>query len=272
MNTRSVRNGFASVCIGALAFGVGARAQDSTTRDRDVVPLAKSATTATPAKGSTGSRSPSGKGPLPDPTLLDGSTLPAEKKPEQGMLGDFELPGDENARNNRVGGQQQPQAGAQGGAQMQGLPQMSGGGAAGQQSQGQMPQMPAGAQASAGGGPQPSGQQPPQQGAGGPGGPNDPNAKAEGMQVGNLQTDPNAAGGDAGAAGDAGAQKPQQVAIGDTAMQIKGVSNAPNVVGAQMPAGSTQQMESKVGGGKGSSAVSGGRNASERGRAMPSGL
>jgi hypothetical protein len=218
---------------------------------------------------------------LPDPALLDGSTQPAEKKPEQGMLGEFELPGDDNAKGGKVGGQQQPQQmpqGASGGQQM-GLPQMSGGGG-GPQDPNQKQQQGGGQQT---GGQQQAGGQQAQQsgqqgGAGGPesqdkaaqnggaGGPGDPNAKAEGMQVSGLQTDP-----EAGGAGPAG-QKPADVKIGDSAMQIKTVSNAPGVIGASVPSNGTQQMEKGVGGGRGSSAVSGGKNTSEKGRAMPAGL
>lgn len=200
-----------------------------------------------PAQGSSArdSRTPA-KGILPDPTLLDGSALAAEKRPEQGMLGDFELPGDENSRNGRVGGAQTPPE--QQGKGGQGTPQLAGG------AEGQ----PQGA----------GGQPPPQNPTGGAGAPaaNDPNAKAEGTQVGQLQ-------GEAGPGGLEGlAAKPQAVSIGDSAMQIKTVANAPSVVGAAVPAGQTQQMEKKVGGGKGSTSVPGGRNAAEKGRAIPAGL
>jgi hypothetical protein len=46
------------------------------------------------------------KGILPDPLLLDGSKEAAEKIPEHGMLGEFELPGSENAKSDKVGGAQ----------------------------------------------------------------------------------------------------------------------------------------------------------------------
>jgi hypothetical protein len=263
MITRSVRNVLVATSIGALALGVGAQAQG--TREQPE-PLGRQPVTPTTPASRTAARPPA-KGTLPDPALLDGSTMPQEKKNENGMLGDFEMPGDENVRNGKVGGpqQQNPQMQMPNGQQMpMGMPQMGGGG--GQPPQGQQPP-PQGAQA-AGGGPQQQQQGQPPQGAGGPpGGPSDPNAKAEGMQVGQLQTDPNAGG--AGEA--AGAQKPQQVSIGDSAMQIKGVANAPSVIGAQAPAGQTQQMEKGVGGGK-SGSSQGGRNANERGQTMPSGL
>src|SRR4051812_14860188 len=60
------------------------------------------------------------KGPLPDPALLDGSALEAEKRPDYGMLGEFEMPGDENAKGDRVGKtSDQPKGSAGGGAQQQ---------------------------------------------------------------------------------------------------------------------------------------------------------
>lgn len=225
-------------------------------------------------------RRPGARGPLPDPTLLDGSAQQVEKRPEYGMLGEFEIPGDENAKQGgKVGGQQNPNQQGGGGGQQD--PKQQGGGGGGQQdpkSQGgqQAAGLPQGA-AGGGGAPQ-SGQQPPPGAAGGgaPGGPNDPNGKAEGIQVAELQGDPSAGQqgqGPAGAPGDA--QKPQQVALGDPSMQIKPAANAPGAVG-QVTAGSTQQMETKIGGGKGGGAPGaskspGGRGV-EKGRVMPSGL
>lgn len=152
----------------------------------------------------------------------------------------------------------------------QGMP--SQGGSAGQQqanSQGAQggAQSAQGAQANA----SPSANAPAQGGTDGAiSGPTDPNAKAEGVQVGQLgAAEP---GGQAGAPDGTAANKPQPVAIGDSAMQIKTVANAPGIVGAAVPAGQTQQMEKGVGGGRGSSAVGGGRNAAEKGRVMPAGL
>ena len=54
------------------------------------------------------------KGPLPDPALLDGSAQAPEKRPEFGMLGEFDIAGDENATSDRVGNLSE-QASAQGG-------------------------------------------------------------------------------------------------------------------------------------------------------------
>lgn len=221
-------------------------------------PAAKSP--ATPTRARTGG---SAKGPLPDPALLDGAAQQADKQSENGMLGEFELPGDENVRNGQVGGPQNanPQAAQdaslpQNGGSPQGTAQAaSAGGAAGG------PEVPPGASgAAAGGGPA-------DQKAGSIPGGGDPNATAQGMQVAELQGEPQGGGGGPGDM----PQKPPPVAIGDSAMQIQGVQNAPSVVGGQV-AGQTQQMEKAVGGsGKGSSGNNGNRGA-EKGRVMPSGL
>ena len=203
----------------------------------------------------------SARGPLPDPALLDGSTQLPEKKSEYGMLGEFEIPGDENSKSDKVGAQQPPP----------GMP--SGGG----QADPKGAQGPQGAMAQGGGaaGGQPQAEQQPPKGGtpGGPGGgQNDPNAKAEGIQVAELQTDESAGPAGQGSAQDPNTQKPQPVTIGDKARQIRPAANAPGVVGAQVPAGNTQQMEKATGGAaKGSSGNSGNRGV-EKGRAMPAGL
>jgi hypothetical protein len=263
-------------CVASLLIVQG-RAQTDTTR-----PSASS----TPSR--TAAARPGAKGPLPDPVLLDGSNQPAEKKPDYGMLGEFEIPGDENSKSGKVGGQQNPnqkgggggqqqqnqnQSQQGGGGQMAGMPQGASGGGGAQSQSG-----PQGAQQAGGaaGGAQQAGQQSPQgaQGAAGAQG-GDPNGKAEGIQVAGLEGD--AAAGQAGGGGAPGdnVPKPQQVAIGDPTMQIKPVANAPGVVG-QVTAGSTQQMESKIGkgsgGGGGSPTSGGGGKGVEKGRTMPAGL
>lgn len=208
----------------------------------------------------------SARGPLPDPALLDGSSQPAEKKSEYGMLGEFEIPGDENSRSDKVGGAQPPT----------GMP--SGGGQADpKRAQGAQGAMPSGAMpqvgGAAGGQPQ-AGQEPPKGGApGGPGGgQNDPNAKAEGIQVAELQTDESAGPANQGGAPAPNTQKPQPVVIGDPARQIKPAANAPGVIGAQVPAGNTQQMEKATGGAAKGSAGNNGNKGVEKGRVMPAGL
>lgn len=213
-------------------------------------------------------RSTSGRGPLPDPALFDGSTVTPDKKSEYGMLGNFDIPGDENAKgekSDKVGGQQPP-PGAKGGGGAQNDPKAQGGGGAQQIPLG----MPAGMAAGGGAtsdGPPPKGGTSGQRG----GGPGDPNAKAEGVQVADLRTDEaNGPGGD----GLETVQKPVPVPIGDPAMQIKSAANAPGVIGGLTSAGSTQQMEKATGsggGGKGSPGNNSNRGA-EKGRAMPAGL
>ena len=253
MRSRLLCFGFASLIVAA------ANAQDP----RDRVTGA-----ASPATGARRGGLPA-RGPLPDPALLDGSTQVAEKKPEYGMLGNFEIPGDDKSKSDRVGGQQgqpggggqqqnpnaQQQQGGQGGMQGMppgGMPQGAAGGAAGGQ---QMPQ---------GGQPQPGGL------AGGkPVDPSQANGQGGGTQVAELKTDEANAG---GVAGEPGAPKPPQVAIGDPAMQIKGVANAPGVVGGAVPAGATQQQEKATGGsGKGGSGDNSNKGV-EKGRVVPAGL
>jgi hypothetical protein len=253
----------------------GAWAAESTTK------AAPSASSNRPAA----SRAPTGKGPLPDPSLLDGSTQPAEKKSETGMIGDFELPGDENVRNGKVGGKQGGQQGGQQNPGLQvdvpipGIPSL--GGSQGSQSSagGQppgLPQLPkAGGQSGQSGGQQTAGQMPGQAGGaqgGDPsssplGGAGDPNAKAEGVQVGQLGGEGSSQ--DSVAAG----EKPPPMAIGDSAMKIQTSGAAAGVVGAQQVGVNTQQHEKGTGsGGKGTGGSSGGANRAEKGRTMPAGL
>ncbi len=241
----------------ALAMPVLAFAAD-TPRGRE-----GAANPATPATQRT-TRSSTARGPLPDPLLLDGSAQKADKQSEDGMLGEFEIPGDENVRNGRIGGPENASPQATDDAS---LPQ-NGGSAQGTRTEGQP-----------GGGGQPGGPENPQAQQGGaagggsadqkagqiPGG-GDPNAQAQGIQVAELQGQPQGGGGPADMA-----KKPPPMPIGDSAMQIQGVQNAPSVVGGQVP-GQTQQMEKAIGGGgKGASGNNGNRGA-EKGRVMPAGL
>lgn len=253
-----------SLCVAAL-FLVGAAAgQDPRGGAAAASPSAANART--PARGTT-------RGPLPDPVLLDGSTQQPEKKPEHGMLGEFEIPGDENGRGREVGGQPPPpQGGKEAPSSSVSIP-----GAAGIPSGGQSgglpgltPPAPMPSSGGVGGGAASLGE-PTKGGApGGPsGGPNDPNAKAEGIQVAELKTNDTAGPGGA----DAAVQKPSAITIGDPTMQIKPAPNAAGAVGAQTTAGATQQMEKATGGGSGKGSP--GENANrgvEKGRAMPAGL
>lgn len=207
----------------------------------------------------------SGKGPLPDPTLLDGSTHPPEKRSEQGMIGDFELPGDDNARSGKVGGQQggaQPQPGVQVDVPVPGLPSPGGQSAASAAGAQGLPQLPQPGQSGQQGGQAAGGTQ---SGAAA-GGAGDPNAKAEGIQVAQL-------GGEGSSQDAIGGDKPPPVAIGDSAMKIQTAGVGTGVVGAQQIGINTQQHEKGTGsGGKGTGGASGGPNRTEKGRTMPAGL
>ncbi|MBL9199633.1 MAG: hypothetical protein JNL39_03960 [Opitutaceae bacterium] len=237
-----------------------------------VAPAAGAESAAKPVPPRSGAAAAKAGRVLPDPALLDGSNLPAIKKSEHGMIGDFELPGDDNARSGKVGGQQNGAPTPPGGGQLSGPQQMglpSGGGAGG----GQPPL--GGAQA---GGQQPVGGQQqagaPPAAAGSPvAGGGEPGAQAQGIQVAELGGE---AGGpqQAGASGGAEGGKPQQVSIGDKAMRIENASAAQKgVVGAQQQqAPNTQNHDKGTGtGGKGPSST-GGANRVEKGRAIPSGL
>lgn len=167
------------------------------------------------------------------------------------MIGDFELPGDENARNDRVAGQ----SGAPGAQPEQQQPPPQGGG-------GGQPPDPA-QPAQAGGGQQPAQQADGAQAAG----QGTPIAAPEGMQVASLQGEGGGNPGDVPTG-----QKPSQVSIGDSAMQIKTQPNAPSVVGAQQPAGQTQQHEKGTGTGGRPPTGNNTNRGAERGRTMPAGL
>src|SRR5215216_2911462 len=140
MISSHVRRAVGALVIAAVAANVSSAADDS----RSKTDSGKAPANAAAQKG--GTARGSGKGPLPDPILLDGSTQQAEKKSEHGMIGEFELPGDENVRSGKVGGPQNPNAGAAGGQNNMpmGMPQGGGGGGP----QGQQP--PSGAQAQGG--------------------------------------------------------------------------------------------------------------------------
>ena len=228
-----------------------------------------STTSRTSSASRTGS---SAKTVLPDPALLDGSKQPAEKRPEYGMVGDFELPGDENARNNRVGGQQNQQAGApNANAQTAGLPlpsqSQSGGAGSNQQPSLQLPQP----QQQGGGG---GGQEKDGQGQNGTAQTNGqsgngsqmsgPQGQADGRQVGQL-------GGEAGAQDPSMASnKPGQMSIGDKGMRIETSPNVQGVIGEQT--GQNQQHEKGTGTGGKNAVGNNGNRGAERGRTMPSGL
>ncbi|MFM9031327.1 MAG: hypothetical protein ACKOTF_11755, partial [Opitutaceae bacterium] len=94
--------------------------------------------------GRTGAR-----GPLPDPALLDGSKVAAEKKGEFGLIGDFELPAEEDGKKEKAGGAgsggpenqqaESPGSGQTGAGGQAGPAGVAGSGKAGPQGQGSGP-------------------------------------------------------------------------------------------------------------------------------------
>jgi hypothetical protein len=197
-----------------------------------------------------------GKGPLPDPALLDGSKEAAEKRPEYGMIGNFELPGQAEAQSDRVGasGEPPPASGAQGPAASAAAAASASAAAGGAAAASR----PAGAGA--------GGVEPIQaQGAA--------DATAEGTQASSL-SDPS--GGAAASQSQGRASKPGDVRIGDASMQIKTLppGSAASVVGLepqQKGKETPQSYDPKTpGGGK----QSGGRGNQgvEKGKVMPTGL
>ena len=121
MKRLSLRPGLAAGLVTALALGGSAWAADAGASRASGTPSSPAASSSTASTASrTSSTTARTAKVLPDPALLDGSSQQADKKVENGMIGEFELPGDENAdRNGRVGGRGGPQP------QQQQQPQMS---------------------------------------------------------------------------------------------------------------------------------------------------
>ncbi|MEO7412093.1 MAG: hypothetical protein ABIZ81_01945 [Opitutaceae bacterium] len=185
------------------------------------------------------------KGPLPDPVLLDGSKFEAEKRPEYGMLGEFEMPGDENAKSDRVG--QNSEQPGQGGGGPQDPNAKEGGGGGSEGTRGQQA-------AKAGGGAEAIEQ-------------NAAQGAAEGTQVSEMKGE--AQSGQSGQSG----SKPQQVALGDKAMQIKPQANVPSVVGAQQqPVGKEVPQQYDKNTPSGGKQTPGRNQGVEKGRVMPAGI
>src|SRR5688500_8283435 len=106
MISSHVRRGVGALMVAMLAASVPSLAVDAPKGSKGSD--GTKATSAAAQRPST-SKSGAGRGVLPDPVLLDGSTATPEKKTEHGMIGEFELPGDENVRNGKVGGPQNQQ-------------------------------------------------------------------------------------------------------------------------------------------------------------------
>lgn len=165
------------------------------------------------------------KGGIPDPALFDGSKHEPEKRPDRGMLAEFEMPGGERP-SEKVGGP----AGE------------SGGGAQREQS----------AQAASRGPVQ-----------------NDPNAKAEGASAENLQI-PEGAQADQSAAQQP--SRPQEVSIGDAAMQIQTAPNQQNAVGGQQQQAAQNTQQYEKGAAQGNQRGDNNNRGVERGQTVPQGL
>lgn len=216
---------------------------------------------------------------LPDVDLLDGSSYEKEKRPLRGMLSEIELGETDGGPQSKVS----PESGAPGGSQQPPKPDDPKTGGA------STPQNVAQNQAAGGaadatppnatqGGGGAAGQKIPegQMAGGGAGGPESPNgqasaggagpaATAEGMQAANLRVPEGAANAVGAATG-----KPQQMQIGDAALQIQtSAENNSDVVGTQ--ASNSQQFDRKVGSG-GSATPTAGNVGVEKGRVVPKGL
>lgn len=206
------------------------------------------------------SKAATAKGPLPDADLLDGSSYEAEKRPEYGMIGEFEMEGSEQ-KSDRVGGNPGP-AGAQSAAQ-----QEQGGGAGGVPPPPGAEQQVAGTEAQqiASGTDDRKDPDASQQGgassaAGTAGG---PAAAAQGIQVANLQIPQGAQGAQGAPDG-----KPSVQKLGDASLQIQtSAAKAEDVVGKE--ASTAQQYEKKVPPG----GYTNNRNVgAEKGQVMPKGI
>lgn len=200
-------------------------------------PAATRATSPSSTASARANAAASAKGTLPDPVLFDGSKEQPEKRPDRGMLAEFELPGSEQ-KSDRVGG---PAGGGGGGqnGELQGAGGPQGTGAARQQS------------ANA---------------AGRSAVQDDPNATAEGASAENLNI-PEGAQADQSAA----QAKPRDVSLGDASMQIQTATNQQNAVGGQQQQASNAQQYEK-GAAQGNQKGDNTNRGVERGQAVPSGL
>jgi hypothetical protein len=157
--------------------------------------------------------------------LFDGSKHEPEKRPDRGMLAEFEMPGGERP-SEKVGGP----AGE------------SGGGAEREQS----------AKAASRGAVQ-----------------NDPNAKAEGMSAENLEIPEGAQADQASAPPPS---KPQDVSLGDAAMQIQTAANQQNAVGGQQQQAAQNTQQYEKGAAQGNQRGDNNNRGVERGQSVPQGL
>lgn len=206
---------------------------------RSAQPVTRSAQPGTVSAQPTGAGRPSAavaaKSGIPDPVLFDGSKMEPEKRPDRGMLAEFELPGGENP-SERVGG---PSGGEPGGEEEG----EEGGGGGAQREQSAMA----------------AGRSPVE---------NDPNAKAEGASAENLQI-PEGAQADQSAAQ---ASKPRDVSLGDAAMQIQTAAQQNTVGSQQQQQAATNTQQYEKGAAQGNQKGDNNNRGLERGQAVPQGL
>ncbi len=215
----------------------------------------------------------------PDPNLFDGSKFEAEKRPDMGMLGEFEMPGGES-QSSKVGGnpgaagggnQSPPPASAGGAASAAGA---AGGAAAGSEgAAGGASVDNSGAQGAVGGAmdqnaPTGSSGQSGQPGAG------DPNAKAQGIAADRLEG--GGAGGAAAAqnaAGQGSKSKSQVSRIGSAELRIDALPETDkDVIGREVAPGGTQGSNRAMPAGKGGQGSNNQNKGVEKGKVIPKGL
>lgn len=282
-----------ALLLAALVLPLGVDAQTTGTP-----PTAASVQAAATARqGANSVRATTNKGSArngvlpPDPDLFDGSKLEAEKRPEYGMIGDFEMPGSDTPDNSQAGGQQGspggPQnqapnpaamAGGAGGAQQQqgggGAQQAAaaGGGGGGEQSianndaagavGGSTDQSQDGAQGAGGAAGGKSGS------AGGKGG-SGPAGKAEGIQAAGLSGPQNAASQNSIPPGSKSAVNQ----IGSAELRIDTTDvDSKDVVGRETTPGGTQGSNKAMPAGKGGQGSNNQNMGVEKGRVIPKGL
>ena len=216
---------------------------------------------------------------LPDPDLFDGSKFEKEKRPETGMIGEFEMPGSDD-QNSKVGGN----PGEAGGNQAPPKPGAAGAaGAAGATSGGGAPSTPGSEQAGGGGSVENSGaagavggalDQSKPTSSSGQAGAGDPNAKAEGVAADRLEG--GGAGGAAAAqkaAGQGNKSKSSASKIGSAELRIEALPESDkDVVGREAAPGGTQGSNRDMPAGKGGQGSNNQNKGVEKGKVIPKGL
>lgn len=248
--------------------------------------VAQTTPPARPASARTGQAkeaSRSGAALPPDPDLFDGSKFEAEKRPETGMIGEFEMPGGPE-QSDKVGGD----PGQAGGGNQPPPPNAAAGGAAGAASAaggGAPASAAAGSEGAAGGGASAENagaagavggalDQSKPMGTGQSSGAGDPNAKAEGMQADGIQ---GASGGSAAAAQNAAGSSKSKAAsgrIGSAELRIDALppEAEKDVIGREAAPGGTQGSNKAMPAGKGGQGSNNQNKGVEKGKVIPKGL